>query len=156
VENYQEFSENIENALDATLNKSGLLSTISVPLILYTSFLHHVLTYDSRQGLANLALATTAYRIATGHFPQKLDELVPQYIEKIPIDPFDNKPLKMQTVKGGVDLYSAGFNDTYGKPKSSWRKKEPIHFYLGKEAYDEYRTKPAITEKKQNEKDTGK
>ncbi len=33
------------------------------------------------------------YRLATGDFPETLDQLVPDYLEELPPDPFDGEPL---------------------------------------------------------------
>ncbi|MGA9109581.1 MAG: hypothetical protein ACLPSL_16240 [Smithella sp.] len=69
-------------------------------------------------------------------------------IDRLPIDPYDNQPLKLKHVKGGLDLYSAGYN-----PKLDLIRKEDskgmIHFYLGKDAYEEYRLKPEREKLKQ-------
>ena len=98
------------------------------------------MAYEARQGLADLALAMTAYKSAKGRYPEKLEELVPNYIDRIPIDPFDGKPLKMKPVKGGLELYSTASHPEI-KPQADTQ--EPINFYLGKEAYEEFRVKPA-------------
>jgi len=38
---------------------------------------------------AQIALAAERFRLATGRFPEDLNELVPDYLEKLPIDPFN-------------------------------------------------------------------
>ncbi len=53
-------------------------------------------------------LAAEGYRLSNGHFPKTLDVLVPEYIEKIPQDPFDGKPLKMAVTDYGILIYSIG------------------------------------------------
>lgn len=86
-----------------------------------------VLAYDAQNRLASLALALTAYRSDKGEYPKSLEELVPAYIASAPIDPFDGKPLKMEEVKGGLRIFSV------------YPTKEPLDFYLGKEAYLSHR-----------------
>ena len=94
---------------------------------------------DARRGLYDIALAATAYKAANGDYPNRLEDLVPAYITRIPIDPFDNKPLKMKSVPGGLDLYSMG-----STKESDYEKGEKkIHFYLGQQAYDTFRVKPS-------------
>ena len=96
---------------------------------------------EACRGLADLALAATAYRVARGHYPSRLEDLVPDYIEDIPFDPFDGKPLKIEKVQGGLDLYSVGPDPKDLEEGSRWGVS--IHFYLGREAYEKYRVEPA-------------
>jgi hypothetical protein len=97
------------------------------------------MAYEARQGLADLALAMTAYKAVKGRYPERIEELVPHYIDRIPIDPFDGKPLKMKSVKGGMELYSTA---SHPEIKLLGSTQDPINFYLGKEAYEEFRVKP--------------
>lgn len=58
-------------------------------------------------------LALRAYKKKTGKYPSSLDELVPRYIEKVPEDPFDGKPLRYSAEKKvvysvGMDLVDSG------------------------------------------------
>lgn len=74
-----------------------------------------------------------------GSYPAKLEDLMPVYLDRIPQDPFDSKQtLKMKPVGGGIDLYSIG-------PGSESQPLDPgaIHLYLGREAYEKFRLKPA-------------
>jgi len=99
---------------------------------------------DVHRGLCDLAMAVTAYKARNNSYPTKLEGLVPEYIDRIPLDPFDGKALKMKAVDGGLDLYSVGSEkeDEYND------KIEPIHFYLGKDAYEKFRVTPALEEKR--------
>lgn len=63
---------------------------------------------DARHRLARLAAAAEMFRIRTGALPENLDKLVPEYIEAIPTDPFDGKPLKMASNSDGAVIYSIG------------------------------------------------
>ncbi len=56
--------------------------------------------------LARTALALERYRLATGAVPDRLDALVPQYLERVPIDPFDGKPIRYRRTDPGYLLYS--------------------------------------------------
>jgi len=58
-----------------------------------------------------LACALERYRLAHGKFPDRLEDLVPRYIEKIPQDILGGGPLKYQTSPdGGYRLISVGWN----------------------------------------------
>lgn len=68
---------------------------------------------DSNRNLALLNCAITGlaierYRITNGKWPRKLDELVPEYLAKLPTDPFNGKPLLVGTIPGGLVIYSVG------------------------------------------------
>ena len=54
------------------------------------------------------ALAVERYRLAKSSLPEVLDELVPEYIEAIPEDPFDGKPLRYKKLDKGYVVYSIG------------------------------------------------
>jgi hypothetical protein len=59
-------------------------------------------------------LAIERYRLATGKVPDSLEELVPKYLEAVPIDPFDpdEKPLRYVKIKKGYIIYSIGEDGT--------------------------------------------
>lgn len=60
---------------------------------------------------AAVACALERYRIAKGSYPDKLATLIPDYIERIPLDVIDGEPLRyQQDGKGGYVLYSIGWN----------------------------------------------
>jgi hypothetical protein len=76
---------------------------------------------DARRRLARLALAVETYRAMNGKFPDRLDDLTPEYIASFPVDPFDGKPLRLKHVGNDLLLYSVnrdGIDDggiTYDK-----------------------------------------
>jgi len=107
----------------------------------FIPFIVRAMQYEARRNLTDLALAMTAYKSTKGKYPVKLEDLVPAYIDRIPQDPFDGRPLKVKTVQGGLEIYSIGINPNIETKERLI--KEPINFYLGKEAYEEFRTKPA-------------
>lgn len=61
-----------------------------------------------RLGAARAALAVERYRLAKGRLPERLDELVPQYLERVPADPFDGEPLRYSRREKGYVVYSIG------------------------------------------------
>jgi hypothetical protein len=53
------------------------------------------------------------YRLAKGKLPETLDVLAPGFIEKIPTDVMDGKPLRYRlNGDGSYILYSIGWNET--------------------------------------------
>ncbi len=57
-------------------------------------------------GLAKAALAIERYRLAIGNVPKELVELVPAYLDEVPTDPFDGRPIRYVRPDGGYILYS--------------------------------------------------
>jgi hypothetical protein len=56
--------------------------------------------------VARTALAIERFRLACGKTPEKLEELVPLYLEQIPVDPFDGRPLRYRRTESGYLLYT--------------------------------------------------
>jgi hypothetical protein len=53
-------------------------------------------------------IAVERYRMEHEEWPAKLADVVPEFLKKVPTDPFDGKPLKMAKVADGVIVYSVG------------------------------------------------
>ncbi len=61
---------------------------------------------------ARVALAIERYRLAKGSLPKELADLTPRYIDKVPIDPFDGKPLRYKLTEPGYIVYNIGEDGT--------------------------------------------
>jgi hypothetical protein len=77
--------------------------------------------------LARTALAAERYRLATGKLPQRLEDLTPQYLAQVPIDPFDGQPLRYRFQQPGYLLYSVfeDGQDNGGKERADVGRGEP-------------------------------
>jgi hypothetical protein len=53
-------------------------------------------------------LAVERYRLAQGTFPEDLQQLVPDYLEAVPLDPFDGQALRYRRMHPGYIVYSIG------------------------------------------------
>jgi hypothetical protein len=62
--------------------------------------------------LTMTALVLERYRIETGAYPPALEALAPDYIDKVPVDPYDNSPLRYQKTGDQFLLYSISDNLT--------------------------------------------
>ncbi len=75
---------------------------------------------------ARVALAVERYRLATGKLPDTLEDLVPTYLDTVPIDPFNGISLRYGKLERGFVVYSVGVDgkDDGGKerPPKSKRK----------------------------------
>ena len=61
---------------------------------------------------AQTALAIERYRRKHNTIPDSLEELVPQYLEAVPRDPFDNEHLRYIKLENGFTVYSIGDDHT--------------------------------------------
>ena len=73
-----------------------------------------------RNYLVGLSLSLAHYRLEKGSYPEKLSQLSPRYIGKVPDDFFVGQPLRYERKETGYLLYSQGPNrkDDSGRPYS--------------------------------------
>jgi hypothetical protein len=57
---------------------------------------------------AVVAVAVERYRLAHNRWPDSLDQLVPKFLDQVPFDPYDGKPMRYRRVEEGVVIYSIG------------------------------------------------
>jgi hypothetical protein len=87
---------------------------------------------DATRGLVRLAVAATLYKAKHGKHPEKLAELVPEFIAEVPPDPYDGRPLRPRRGKDGLVLYSAGRDrdDDGGRPMDEEKHEGDLVFRL--------------------------
>ncbi|MBW1887728.1 MAG: hypothetical protein JRI52_05175 [Deltaproteobacteria bacterium] len=139
---YEDIEKNLKKIDDAfETGECGFLNALLAPR--HSTYSHLARQVDARRRLATAALAAAAYQNSTDAYPAELEDLVPNYLDKVPIDPFAPKqPIQMKVVDGGLVLSSKG-----AAPKPGWSDRGPIHFCLGKKAYEELRAKIAGKER---------
>jgi hypothetical protein len=78
----------------------------------------------ARLRLARTALAIEQFRLAHGKMPEKLDDLVPEFLPSVPTDPFDGAPIRYRRLPSGYVVYSVGADghDDGGREKPVPRK----------------------------------
>ncbi|MBI4558805.1 MAG: hypothetical protein HY706_14580 [Candidatus Hydrogenedentes bacterium] len=59
---------------------------------------------------ARTAVAAERFRVARGKLPETLDELVPDFLESVPVDPFDGNSIRYKKLSRGFVVYSIGKN----------------------------------------------
>jgi hypothetical protein len=65
---------------------------------------------DAQRRLSEIALAMCRYRAKNGKYPEKFDNLVPDFIAFVPLDPFDGKPIRLKKTDGKLVIYSVGLD----------------------------------------------
>jgi hypothetical protein len=87
---------------------------------------------DARRQTARLGVAAYLYREKSGHWPEKLADLVPEFIPSLPPDPFDGKPIRLKRTAHGMVVYSVGPDlvDNGGTPIDWKTQKGDIVFEL--------------------------
>ncbi len=134
AETYADMQNNLDSIVEARQSgEMGVFTAMGIPSG-YSRYLHGAMKDDALVGLYDMALAAAAFKDSKGFYPAKAADLVPDFIDSIPLDPFDGQPLKIRTVDGGLELYSAA-----STPDVSFDLKEAVHFYLGRELYEKYR-----------------
>jgi hypothetical protein len=65
---------------------------------------------QARLRCAIVALALERYRLDHGRWPERLDQLAPQYLTALPRDPCDGRALRYKALPDGVLVYSVGLD----------------------------------------------
>jgi len=73
-----------------------------------------------------IGLAIERYRLAAGKLPDELAELVPAYLDAVPMDPFDGNELRYKKLGVGFVVYSIGEDliDDGGKERPTGKKEK--------------------------------
>ena len=105
-------------------NKVGRIIHDWHALILYPVF-QVKCRENSEAGITRLLLALKCYKLDHGDLPESLDELVPKYIDKIPIDDFDGKHLRYSKEKRIIYSVGRDMKDSGGRRKLDEDKSSP-------------------------------
>ena len=99
-------------AKDAAKARGEVLSDVLITLLIPA--VRKVQQADDRVGQVQanvrVAFALACYRRANGRYPEKLDQLAPKYLAKVPGDVFNGQALVYRPAEGGYLLYSVGVN----------------------------------------------
>ncbi len=93
--------------------------TLMVTSPSFESFAERSILWVAETACTRLALAAERYRMENGSLPDTLDALVPRYINAIPIDPFDGKPIKLAVTANGITIYSAFTKGSESNPSGT-------------------------------------
>ncbi len=97
-----------------------ILFVITVPSM--ESTLSHVCYTEMHASAVRVLVACHAYKRERGELPETLDQLVPAYLDAVPRDPYDGKPMRYSKSKAiiyavGVDLVDSNGSIKPTNPK---------------------------------------
>jgi hypothetical protein len=104
------YSETGQIVSQARFSPYSFLTTVTFP-----NFVVATQTFSKKQTLVNecqIVCALERYHLAHGEYPETLDMLIPQFIEKMPHDIIGGEPLHYRRIDDGKFLlYSVGWNE---------------------------------------------
>jgi len=80
----------------------------------------------ARLRVAAVALAAERYRIKRGDWPTSLSQLVPKHLAAVPLDPFDEKPVRYAAIPSGRVVYSIGPDRVDGNGACWEKQRYPV------------------------------
>jgi hypothetical protein len=87
-------------------HQGGILTKLLMPAVVKCA--SAAAMGEAFRELRRLALAVTAYRVKNGKFPDRIDDLAPAHLARVPLDPFDGQPLRLKRDGKDLILYSIG------------------------------------------------
>jgi hypothetical protein len=97
--------ENVRR-LDASYTSRYAVSRLLLPGMYGAGLVHE--TREADLGLIRAALAVEQWRLAHGAWPASLSELVPAFLDTVPLDPLSDGTIRYVVQDRGVVLYSLG------------------------------------------------
>ena len=95
-----------ETTFERAIHSSYRLSTVILPPV--TALVRRETECSAFFRISAAAIAVERIRLAHGELPEKLDELVPEFLPAVPADPFDGRPLRYRRLAKGYVIYSVG------------------------------------------------
>jgi hypothetical protein len=99
---------NLQQALASSSSESQLAAIMmpNFPRAAVTTARHQTQLHQLR-----VACALERYRLAHGHYPDKLDALIPDFLDRVPNDLFADRPLQYRREETGYQLWSVGWDE---------------------------------------------
>jgi len=100
--------QKVQNSVDANRTWLPRFSDGLLPAITRMQYTHARGQADIENAVT--AIAIERYRNVYGRIPEHIEDLVPSFLESIPLDPFDGRPLRYLPNGNGYAVYSIGEN----------------------------------------------
>ena len=86
----------------------------------------------ARLRAARAALAVERYRRTRGPLPETLSDLVPDFLDAVPQDPFDGEPLRYKRLDVGYVVYSVGPNEADDGGRTGLEEADDVPFTVAR------------------------
>jgi hypothetical protein len=86
--------------------RTGMFSSTLRPVLL--QFILSCARVEAMDACAQTAVAMTRFRLDHGTLPSNLKDLVPAYLDAVPIDPFNGQPIRLRIKPSQWIIYSVG------------------------------------------------
>lgn len=124
---YTELQENLEVMARAReQGRLGILTAIAGPD--YANYVETAIRWDALKALERAATAAAQYRAVNGRYPDRLEALMPLFIEEIPSSPYTGAPLQITPGKEGLALCCPS-----SEPAAAGQHRDDLCLVLGKE-----------------------
>ena len=119
---------NLNDTEVPTLPRMQIISKMLLPSLSRATVFHSRIIAKLR--CAHAALAAERFRLEAGRLPTSLGELVPDYLNTVPIDPFAGRPMRLIETDTGIVIYSIGEDqiDDGGSLTERQGEKQPRDF----------------------------
>lgn len=75
---------------------------------------------ESKIQIIRVGTACRLYQKKNGTYPDELDSLAPDFLSRVPLDPFTGKPLIYKKTEEGILIYSLGSNKKDDKGRGTF------------------------------------
>lgn len=122
------FSQEI-NRMDKQIRSSILPSALRrLYLSIYRDKASKFMRHRAALGCALIGIAAERYRRATGQWPASLEALTPDYLERLPKDPFNGQKIILKRDADGLLVYTVGDDGIDDGGKLDWNILRPMSF----------------------------
>jgi hypothetical protein len=98
----------IRSGLDETNFPKTMMGFIAVPKPNWESSIAYRINVESSIAIALQQAALELYRLKNNHYPEKLEELVPDYLVALPLDPFTGQKFLTWMKEDRMYVYTPG------------------------------------------------
>ena len=103
-------SRTVQSVVKAGRDAPGLLAYSRMAGLLADGAVDCEARWSARRATARAAVAVQRFRLKHGRLPNKLADLVPDYLKTVPADPYTGKPVVYRKLKKGFIVYAVGPN----------------------------------------------
>ena len=140
----------LDSSLDSIFTgKTDYHNMLSESVVTLTGLSRKVMRIEAARQAVITAIALKRYQLKHGSYPEKLSELVPEFLASVPLDPVDGNPLRYRlNANETFLLYSIGENgkDDGGDPSLEKGVESSSYYWLNPHALDWVWPQPATPE----------